>query len=501
MKILFVNPPSSYTSYVPPLGVCYISSVLKQKGHQVYGLDAASLYNRLSISQIIREVREISPDVIGITLNLYFIKGGYALAKELSKLSIPLIAGGPHPRVRPYEVIENGFEIACMGEGEETFLEMLDYFNDKKALAEILGITYRTQDGNIASNAPRPLIKDLNSLPFPDRTLFPLENYFLKNNLKQKKFYFQVFSSRGCPFRCTFCTVSSRRIRKRSPENLCDEVEDLIKTYGLNYFQFMDDNFTTNKRWLYAFFEELKKRNLRIKWDCESRIDCVDEDLLEKMKKAGLNCIFYGIESGDSQTLKLIKKGISVEQILRTLDATVKIKIPSVKLNFMLGFPWENKTHILNSYRIMKDYRKDLRIRNGVVVPIPYPGTELYNEFNQNHEFTDWWLRDDAFEQVVEDEKVIPYYKKNPLMADKFWLDKNFFDYSKRFKHFLSRTVLKNEKIAYKSYYGFLKTETVYLGSYISLILNNINPRLENFVFSLLSKVRKFTIELLGYFK
>jgi radical SAM superfamily enzyme YgiQ (UPF0313 family)/phosphatidylglycerophosphate synthase len=494
VKILFINPPSSYSSYVPPLGVCYISSVLKQKGYQVFGLDAASLHNRLSISQIVKKVKEISPDVIGVTLNLYFIKGGYALAKELEGLSIPLVAGGPHPRVRPFEVIEHGFDIACEGEGEETFLEILDYIKGKKPLRDILGITYRAPNGLVLKNPSRPLIEDLNSLPFPDRTLFPLENYFLKSTIKQKKFYFQVFSSRGCPYRCTFCAVSSRKIRVRTPQNLYDEVENLVKTYGINYIQFMDDIFTANKKWLYQFFDELEKRNLDIKWDCESRVDCVDEDLLYRMKKAGLNCIFYGVESGDPQTLKLIKKGVKLEQIRRTLDITAKIKIPSVKINFILGFPWENKTHILNSYRIMRDYRKSLRIRNGITVPIPYPGTELYNEFKQECGFAEWWLKDDAFEHMVVNEGAVPYYKKNPLNADKFWLDKNFFRYPKSFRRFLSRIILKNEKIAYQSYYGFLKTETVFWGSYLSLVLNKINPRLENIIFFLLSKVKKFII-------
>lgn len=491
MKVLFINPPSSNTSYVPPLGVSYLSSVLKKNGHQVFGIDAACLYNRLTIPQIIKKAKEIDPDVIGVTLNLYFIRGGYVLADELKKsFSVPLVAGGPHPKVLPFEVINRGFDIVCDGEGEETFLDILEFVKGNKPLSAIPGILYRGKDDEIIKNPARPLIEDLDNLPFADRSLFPLENYFLPKILKEKRFYFQVFSSRGCPFQCTFCAVSTRKIRVRSPQNVCDEVEQLVRSYGINYIQFMDDLFTSNRQWLHNFFSELKKRELRIKWDCESRVNCVNEELLEKMKQVGLNCIYYGVESADSRTLQLIKKGITVEQIKNTLDATAKVKISSVKLNFILGFPWESKEHILNSHKMMRNYRKKLRIRNGIVVPIPYPATELYNTYHQQYGFTDWWLKGDAFEAPVENEKAVPYFKKNPLMADNFWLQKNFFGYSPRFKVFLKKVILKNEKIAYSSYYGYWRTEIIYLFSRFSLFLYGINPKLENSVFSLFSGMK-----------
>lgn len=484
MKILLINPPSSYESYVPPPGLSYISAVLKKHKHQVLGLDAASPKVKLSIEEIEKKIIDFSPDLIGITLNLYFTRGGYQLSERLRKFKIPLVAGGPHVKSCPEEVLKHGFDIVLKGEGEDAILEILEYINGRRGIKEIRGIFYKDKNGKIISNPERELIPNLDDIPFMDRELFGINNY---TGTTGGHFWHPVFSSRGCPFQCTFCCVSTRKIRQRSPENVCDEIEYLQRDLNIKHISFMDDIFTANKKWLFSFIDEMKSRSIKISWNCESRVDTLDEEMLCRMKDNGCKGLLIGVESADPETLKLIKKRNTLEDIERTLNFISKIGFEMVKLNFIFGFPWEGRQHIINSTRLIEKYSKRLRIIHGMVIPIPYPGTELYESYKDKYGFAEWWLKEKTFGEPTKGR--LPYFKRNTLMFDNHWFQKNFFRYSKNFRNFLRKMLIRNRVLAYKSNYGNFKTYRILMLSFASLLLFKINGQLENLFFDSLRRL------------
>lgn len=483
MKVLLINPPSSYESYVPPPGLSYISAVLKRHNHNVFGLDAASPKVKLSIEHLEKAVIDFSPDLIGVSLNLYFTRGGYQLAERLKRLKIPLVAGGPHVKACPEEVLNHNFDIALKGEGEESILEILEYIQGKRGIKQIDGIFYKDKNGVIVCNQERRLIPDLDSIPFMDRSLFDIKNY---TGTAGEYFWHPVFSSRGCPFQCTFCCVSTRRIRQRSVKNVCDEVEYLQRILKVTHIGFMDDIFTANKKWLFSFLDEMKARHIDISWNCESRVDTLDEEMLYKMKEQGCKGLLIGVESADPETLRMIKKRNTLEDINRSLGLIHKVGFDMVKLNFIFGFPWEGRQHIINSTRLIEKYSKRLKIIHGIVIPIPYPGTELYETYKDKFGFLDWWLKEKTFGEPLKGR--LPYFQRNTLMFDNHWFDKNFFQYSRGFRNFLKKMLIKNRVLAYKSNYGRFNTYRILFFSYISLILFKINPSFENSLFNFVHK-------------
>lgn len=485
-RVLLINPPSANASFVPPPGLSYLSASLKDYGCEVFGIDAAAPFRRLTLEDVLQKVKEVSPDIVGISLNLYFIKGGYALAKEIKKLGIPLLAGGPHVRVCQKEAMENGFDIAVSGEGESAIREIIDYFNGKADIRQIKGAAFRDSSGRVVINPQRAGFTDLDRIPFLDREIFPIEHYIEKGSTMDT-FAFPFFSGRGCPFRCIFCTVSNKSIRKRSVDNVFAEIEMLKQKYGLKRISFLDELFTLDKVWLDQFIQRLEKTGRQIKWNCESRVDTITEEYLLKMKKAGCVSVWFGVESYDPETLKRINKGVSVEDISKTLEALTRVNLDSVKLNFMWGFPWETKNHIINSANLIRKYIKKIRVLNSIVVPLPYPGTELYAANHEKFGFTEWWLRENSFSDTFE--KYTPYFKQNTLIFDIQWMELNIFKHPARFSAFIKKMVIKYRKFVYASTYGFWRTEIIYVLSVVSLKLYIINPKLEASVFKLLRRI------------
>lgn len=487
MKILLINPPSSYESYVPPPGLSYISASLKKHKHEVLGLDAASPKVKLSIEEIEKKVIDFAPDLIGISLNLYFTRGGYQLSERLRRFKIPLVAGGPHVKSCPEEVLNHNFDIVLKGEGEEAILEIIEYLQGRRDIKQIGGIFYKDKNGVSVSNPERQLIPNLDDIPFMDRSLFDINNY---TGTTQDAFWYPVFSSRGCPFQCTFCCVSTRKIRQRSVKNVCDEVEYLQRDFKVTHIGFMDDIFTANKKWLFGFLDEMKSRKINVSWNCESRVDTLDEEMLYRMKEQGCKGLLIGVESADPETLRMIKKRNTLKDINRSLNLISKIGFEMVKLNFIFGFPWETRSHIINSTRLIEKYSKRLRIIHGIVIPIPYPGTELYESYKDKYGFSEWWLKEKTFGEPIKG--MLPYFQRNTLMFDNHWFHKNFFRYSKSFRNFLKKMLIKNRVLAYKSNYGSFKTYRILFFSFISLVLFRINGSFENLLFDCLSKARHY---------
>lgn len=408
MKILLIDPPFyrfiDYYNRFFPLGLSYLAAVLQREEYEVMIYDADCNINpskmdftRLEddypiylkslqdddhlIWQELREVfHNFSPDIVGITVWTTFAASAFKIASIIKKMNkdMPVIMGGPHISIKYDEVLKicPDVDILVRGEGEETFLEMVRTMKGKvdvkfevKELKDICGISYR-KNGKIFHNPPRNFIKGLDTIPFPARDLL------LNNASYNSEDMGLLMTSRGCPYNCTYCATSiwERKTRYRSPDNVIEEIKFVMDTYGTTQFTFKDDSFTVNRRRVHEFCDRLIKENIKIKWDCNTRVDLVDEELLRKMKKSGCNSIKVGIETGSGKILKLINKKITFDQCRRTAKLFKKAGIHWTGY-FMAGVPSETKEDIYSTLKFMRELKPDYA---SFCTYEPFPGTELF---------------------------------------------------------------------------------------------------------------------------
>jgi radical SAM superfamily enzyme YgiQ (UPF0313 family) len=236
-------------------------------------------------------------------------------------------------------------------------------------------------------NGPRPLIQNLDALPFPARDLLPMDKYIPLPNQYKRKPVANLMALRGCPYQCTFCSANAVfgcSLRMRSAQRVYDEIKQLVDTYGIREISFWDDTLTVNKKWLHELCDLIISNHLDITWSCYARVNTVDLDLLKKMKKAGCWNIFYGIESGNQELLDRIKKGITLDQIRNAVKLTKKAGI-EVRGSFMIALPGEtpemaHKT-IDFAIELDPDYAQ-------FSITTPYPGTELFEQAKQYGELS-----------------------------------------------------------------------------------------------------------------
>ncbi len=401
-KILLINPPwyilqGSSLSEIP-IGLSYLASFLKGKGHQaeVYNADFSSpkyvgyksLYENYSSylsclnnldgeiwQGIIKEVREHKPDIVGITLKTGSYKSACNIA-FLIKRNFPeiiTVAGGPHATILPHETAQEGcFDYVVKGEGEITFSELVDRVEKDESLKGVKGLTY-SENGKIIDNPVRPFIEELNSLPSLERD----------SHLHRKQYppdaISLIMTGRGCPYACTFCAserIWKRKVRFRSPSNIVDEMIDVYKKYGSRHFKFRDDTFTLNKQRALEICDRLISQKLPVTWQCETRADCLDEELVRRMSKAGCIGVSIGIESGSERILKYIEKGETKENIEEGIKLLHKSGI-NVSAFMMIGFPTETEKEMAETMTFVKKLSP-----NHIILSIltPYPGTKIYDD-------------------------------------------------------------------------------------------------------------------------
>lgn len=355
MKVCLIYPPRipekqwNYEKRVHiPLSLAYLASFLERDGHNVKIIDSvAEGVNKiheikigeekrkligLNPKEIKNKVEKFNPDLIGVSFPFTsFSPSSYIVVNELSKLKKPIVIGGAHATVMTKECLENkNINFVIMGEGEETLLEIVKLLEKNKnpsikELAKIKGLAFK-KNGKVKINMKRPFITDLDYLPLPAWNLLPMKIY---QNLAEKgqtsrkagKRFMTVLSSRGCPFQCTFC--SGREImglgwRGRKPEKVVEEIEILIKRYGVKLIEFEDDNLTLDKKRINEICDLIIKKKLKIELRTPNgvRADTLDYNLLKKMKKAGLREISIAPESGDQNIVtNIIKKNLDLKKI------------------------------------------------------------------------------------------------------------------------------------------------------------------------------------------
>ncbi len=290
-----------------------------------------------------------------------------------------LVAGGALPTTEPESFLEN-FDLAVVGEGEQTMLEIVNQFKLGCDFSQIKGIVYREKEtGQIKKTLPRGLNKDLNTFPNPLRELFDNQSY--------KKYYSRKFgytttaimSSRGCPFSCDFCSkpVFGNDFRARAASNVVDEMEEVI-SLGYSRIWFADDCFTLDRERLISICDEIITRRLKIGWECLSRVDTLDSETVHKMKQAGCLRMFFGVESGNDSILALMKKQITTKQVR---EALFLCKNNGIKAGafFIVGYPGENDKTVLETIKFASALPLDYL---SFTLPYPIPGTPLYERLS-----------------------------------------------------------------------------------------------------------------------
>lgn len=374
--MMLINP--SWNTKYPqfPLGLASIAAVLEKNDFQTKILDANAL--QLSEHDIIKKAE--NSDIIGITAMTPIINSVIRLVKGIKENNpdATIIMGGPHATILSEKLLSNipEVDIVVKGEGEHTIVELCNVLKTGKNLESVRGIIYR-KNNLIKSNHSRPQIEDLDSLPYLAYHLLPLNKYKLHPPHGKEYPLMAMLTSRGCPYDCIFCSKSifGSNLRCQSPERMVSEIEYLKDHFKVKEIAFYDDIFILDKKRITKFTKELENKNLDIIWTCESRVNLVNKEILQKMKNAGCYMIAYGIESGNQTILNNLRKNITINQIKSAIETTNKIGIQSTGY-FMLGSPGETPETIRQTI----DFAKSLPLDYvQFSVTIPFPGSDLYD--------------------------------------------------------------------------------------------------------------------------
>jgi len=362
-----------------PLGIAQLTAMLEKYNHKVKILDL-TINDDNSMVNIYKEISEFKPDFIGLQILILSSYKIFRITDSIKKhFNIPIIVGGPYASIFPEKILKEhkSVDVVVAGEGDYALCEILDSYRDKKRLKKVKGIYYRDSNGKVIKTEKRALIENLDVLPFPALYLFDLEKYLPLPNQYKRLPVTNMVTSRGCPWgHCTYCFQSFHSFRQQSPKRVVSEIKYLIKEYGINDITFFDDILVYEKKWILELCNQLEKENIRIHWSCNCIANKVDEEILAKMARAGCWNILYGIESGNHETLKKIKKGITLDQIRKAVDLTKKAGI-EVRTAFMLGFPEETPEMTQNTIKFASELGADF---TQFCIATPYPGTELYEK-------------------------------------------------------------------------------------------------------------------------
>ncbi|KIL98712.1 Radical SAM domain protein [Paramagnetospirillum magnetotacticum MS-1] len=407
MRILLINPPDrnkvvenpdengeefleadSFGDF-PPLGALYVLSHLEahSTGHQLFFKDCVA--ERSDYEQLRAYIEDIRPDVVGITSFTVCLMDVVLTARLIREVvpDVHLCLGGHHPIAYPKEAAElPEFDSVVVGEGEEVFTELVGRLETGRDFTDIRGVYTRDSIGRHLDNpvrdkrflarvtVPAAYVEDIDALPMLNRAY--IRQYRYHNIIGSTDDLATILSSRGCPYRCTFCDVPIKSYRERSPAAVCDEIEACL-AMGYKEFRFYDDLFNINERKVIAFCDELDRRGLRITWDFRGRVNAVSRESLVRARASGLRMISFGVETGSDDGLRILKKATTTAKIRQAFAWCRELGILTVA-DYIIGQPFEKtpddiRRNIDFLVALDPDYAQ-------ISVLKLYPNTEMYDD-------------------------------------------------------------------------------------------------------------------------
>ncbi|MDQ7826931.1 MAG: radical SAM protein [Candidatus Eremiobacteraeota bacterium] len=371
---------------VQPLGLAQIASIIRQRyaDARIRILDLRLLKN--DFSTLPGLIRDFEPEFIGfrtVSRDSIFMNDMVRMVRALMPSAL-LVGGGPHVTAMRGRVMEEApFDFAVFGEGEITLLDLLYHLDEGGDMGEVKGLIYRDSEGRIRENAPQDTIDDLDSLPMPAWDLVDHEQYFkamyyplIPAYLNARREVVSIFTSRGCPYKCTFChNIFGKRFRARSPEKVVEEIEYLYTAFGCRQFDFRDDIFNLDKKRVHRICDLIIKRGLDIRMAFPNGIrgDIMDEELILKLKAAGMFRCTYALETASPRLQKMTRKNIDLDKLRHIIRFTSAQGI-IIRIFVMLGFPTETREEMRETLEYAFDPAIDFLILNTVN---PFEGTEM----------------------------------------------------------------------------------------------------------------------------
>jgi len=467
MKILLLDLSSFFSkpglflrhSIFEPLGIEYLASRARQKYKDVRVLYPSSY------REITKNIHEFSPNIVGFSVMTHNFSATLSIAKEIKRYDPKIITifGGYHPSACPEIVKNKRIDFVVIGEGEKTFIELIEAIDKKGDLSKVRGISYLDNDVLVVTEA-RQRINDLDLYPFPQRNKSILKECKIFGLSypppSEQKSVCQFVYSRGCMFNCKFCNsyqVWGNKVIWRSPKNVVDEIAYVQREYGTNMLFFADLTFNHNKKRVLALCREIIDQRIKINWYAMCRHDEIDEEILAEMSKAGCTKISFGIDSLNLDTISKIKpsQNKSIDKIKFVLEQTNTFGI-IIKAYLMIGFPWENSESVNYTGRILKDLMID-ELRISFVTP--FPGTALLEDLEKK----DIILNKD-YGRYTTDEPIIKVngLSKSELITARERIFKSFY-FSKEYETRKKAKLLKfpHLKKSYDEFYDFLGFDNV----------------------------------------
>ncbi len=362
----------------PPIFLATAASVLLEKGINTRVMDAAA--EGKTWGEVLSWVEENRPEVVVLEVSTTSINSDSELSEELRRRGAKVVFVGTHVTALPEETLEDyNVDFVCIGEYEFTLPELYEAMKGRMPAKNVKGIAYR--EGNKIVITTRRELADINEFPIPAYHQLPIRKYYdpVARNLP----WIAIRSMRGCPFGCTYCVAPrlmyNRTVRLREPNLVVDEIELLVKKFGVNEFFIDDETFTINKGHVFGICEELKRRGIKKDWAVFSRCDTINEDMLKELKSAGCYMIKYGLESSNQDILDRAEKGIRVEQIIEAFRLTKKYGM-KIHATVMLGLEGETEKTIKETLNFVKKLSPDYV---QFAIATPYPGTKWYNSLKK----------------------------------------------------------------------------------------------------------------------
>ncbi|MBU4360685.1 B12-binding domain-containing radical SAM protein [Patescibacteria group bacterium] len=423
-QIILIRPPStssldfggstkkSFGGHELELGLLYLASYLKQKGISVNFIDL-SLYKNWQ-EQLRKKMINKKYDWAGLTAYTNFINTANKVAGLIKKYQpdIKTVIGGHHASALPIQTLEEfeNFDFLVNGEGEETLFELIT----KNPYYKIDGLVWRSNKNEIIKNQPRQSIIDFNNIPFPDRDLLDFKYYTPPPGNYHQLPSTAILSSKGCPFKCTFCARTGTRYknltRYRTVDSILSEIKFCIEKYKIYDFRFYDDTFVLPPSRLKEFCERIIKEKIKISWNSFAHVNTVNKESLKLMKKAGCYHIKYGVEFGTQKWLDLTKKSATLDQARKAIKETKKAGI-AAKASFIIGMPDESKEEVEATLQFAKELNPSF-VTFGIFTPLP--GSEIYDDLvkNKNLIHQKWDRYFDKKEKIIKNQLDLEYLAK-----------------------------------------------------------------------------------------